>query len=72
MPTRFFGTKNEGFEGARRVLKHAGQRGGHEGFAETDDIAKDDTAALFQMPGRDANGGGLEFEQGVRACPAGW
>jgi hypothetical protein len=38
---------------------------GHEGFAEADDIAKHDTAALFKVPGRDANRGGLKFEQGV-------
>ena len=57
--------EDEGFERAGRVLKHAGQRGGHEGFAEADDIAEHDAAALFQMPGRDANRSGLKFEQGV-------
>ena len=67
-----FGAENEGFERARRVLEHAGQRGGHEGFAEADDVAEDDTAAFFQMPGGDANGGGLKFQQRCRACPAGW
>ena len=47
----------------RRILKHASQRRGHERFAEADDIAKDDAAALFQMPRRDANGRRLKVKQ---------
>ena len=60
-----FGAEDEGFEGARRVLKHAGQRGGHEGFAEANDVAQDHAAALFQVPGGDADRRGLKFEQCV-------
>ena len=59
------GAENECFKGARRVLKHAGQRGGHEGLTEADHVAQNHTATLFQMPGRDAHGSGLEFEQVV-------
>ena len=41
------GAKNQRFKGAWWVLKHAGQCCGHEGFAETDNIAKDDPTTLF-------------------------
>jgi len=57
------GTKNECFEGPRRILKHACQRRGHERFAEADDIAKDHATALFQMPRGDANGRRLKLKQ---------
>ena len=46
-------------------MKHAGQRGGHQSLAETDDVTENDTAAFFQMPGRNANGSGLKFQQGA-------
>ncbi len=59
------GAEDQGFEGAGRVLKHAGQRGGHESLTEADDIAQHDAAALFQVTGRNANCGGLKFEEGI-------
>ena len=59
------GAENECFKGAGRVLKHAGQRGSHEGLAEANHVAQNHAAALFQMPGRDAHGSGLELEQVV-------
>jgi len=59
-----FRAEDEGFKGARRVLKHAGQRGGHEGLAEADDVAQNDAAALFQVAGRNADRSGLKFQQG--------
>lgn len=57
--------EDECLEGARRVLEDTSQRGGHQCFAKSNDIAKDDTPALFQMPCRDANRCGLKFEQGI-------
>jgi hypothetical protein len=57
------GPNDECFEGPRRVLKHAGQRRGHQRFAKSDDIAKDYPSTLFKVLGGYANRCGLEFKQ---------
>ena len=59
-----FGADNERFE-ALVILKDAGDGGGHQGFAETDDIADEDAAAFVEMVGGDLDGGGLKVKQGI-------
>ena len=45
--------------------KMRGEGGGHQGFAESDDIADEDAAALVEVMGGDLDGGGLKVEQGI-------
>ena len=45
-----FGADNERFE-ALVILKDAGDGGGHQGFAETDNVADEDAAAFVEMVG---------------------
>ena len=47
------------------VLKDASYGGGHQGFAESDNIADEDAAALVEVVGCDLDGGGLEVKQGI-------
>ena len=58
------GADDERFE-ALVVLKDAGDGGGHQGFAETDDVADEDAAAFVEVVGGDLDGGGLEVKQGI-------
>ena len=51
-------------------LKDAGQGGRHEGLAESDYIADDDTAAFVEMVSSYLDGGFLKFEGGPQ-CRAG-
>ena len=44
-------------------LKDAGQGGRHEGLAESDYIADDDTAAFVEMVSSYLDGGFLKFER---------
>ena len=62
---KVLGAEDEGFQGVRRVLEHAGESGRHEGFAEADHVADDDTAAFLQVAGGDLHGGGLEVEERI-------
>ena len=61
---KVFGTDDQCLQ-ALVVLKDAGEGGGHECFAETDDIADEDAAALVEVMGGDLDGGRLEFEEGI-------
>ena len=64
-PHEIFRTKNERLQRVRWVLENPRERGGHDGFAETDDIAENHSAALLEMAGGNAHGGGLELQQGA-------
>ncbi len=60
--------KDECFQGSRRVLKHAGQRGGHECFSKSDYVAEDAAAWLLQVPRRDI-WAKAKIELGVERMP---